>query len=139
MNTNSNSIFSHISNTSQIVVYDDGFVSNFEKGDDKFELVLNAFLNTTTDAHEMPAFGVSLDEETRKALDDGLWVEFCFDTTLSHNDMPFDSLLIKVNADDSGINLVRKHNNKYEGRCFYLNLKTTLKNFSDIVYDFSKQ
>ena len=139
MSTNTDSIFNHISNTNEIVVFDAGSKQSFQRGDDKFELILNAFLNTIKTANEMPAFGVSLDNETQQALKSGLWIEFCFDTTQSYNDMPFDSLLISVNAEDSGINLIRKHNHKYDGRCFYLNLKTNLKALSSIVCDLCKQ
>ena len=75
-----------------------------------------------TNSHEMPALGVSLDNETRNELKNGLWLEFNYKTTQTYNEMPFDSLLIKVEPDNSGFNVLRKHDNLYEGRCYYINL-----------------
>ena len=138
MNHNLNSLAQHILNTNHMVVFCDGTQFTYHKGDDKCEIVLSEFVNTIKNASEMPALGVSLDNETQSALAEGLWIEFVFHTTQIHNEMPFDALLIKINPEDSGINLIRKHNGKYDGRCFYLNLKTTLKNFSQLIKEIIK-
>ncbi len=123
---------------SEIVVTVKGESTTFQKGDEKYEAILSSVQNATKGAHEMPAFGVSIDKETRKEMQDGTWIEFIYETSNKHNEMPFESLLISVNADYSGFNLIRKVNGKYEGRCFYLDLvgkdmteiSTTLQNLS---------
>lgn len=118
---------------SQIVVTVQNNETTLVKGDDKFERVLDAFLTITHNAHDMPAFGVSIDSETRNAKQNGIWIEFVFDKTMMHNNMPFDALLIEVKPDYSGFNIVRKHNNKYDGRCFYFNLENNMSKLYETI------
>ena len=70
----------------------------------------------------MPAFGVALHNDTIEVMTKGIWVEFIFDNTKSHNEMLFDSLLINVVGEHSGFNIIRKYQGQYEGRCFYVDL-----------------
>lgn len=132
---NTNSLFNNIADTSQIVVFNQGSTSVLNHNDDKFEMILNAFLNTIKNAREMPAFGVSLHDETISALKLGIWIEFVFDRPQSHNDMPFESLLVSVEPDHTGINLIRKQNGKFDGRCFYLDLSTNLKILHSLILE----
>ena len=97
-----------------------------EKGNDKFELVLNALKEITKHSNEMPAFGVSIDSLTREDMKNGVWLELCFDGQYSYQAMGFESLLIKVDKDWHGFNLIRKKNLKYDGRCFYLSLENSM-------------
>ena len=39
----------------------------------------------------------------------------------------------EVNEKYEGINIIRKNNKTYGGRCFYLNLKSNMKHLSDII------
>ena len=87
------------------------------------------------DAHEMPALGVSLDQETKEAKKSDLWLEIHFAKTMHYLDMPFDSLLIKIEKDNSGCNIIRGTRGKYEGRCYYLNTTSTMENLYSIVLD----
>lgn len=103
------------------------------KGDDKFESIINSLKNTTKHSHEMPAFGVSIDDETRKEIVKGVWIELIFDGTYDYNEMPFESLLIKVDKDDYGFNLIRKNNGKYEGRCFYISLNNSMRQLYETI------
>ena len=75
-----------------------------------------------SNSREMPAFGVSLHNETVKAMKVGLWIELCFDNKYLHNGMEFEKLLINVENSSTGINLIRYNSGKYEGRCFYIDL-----------------
>lgn len=111
----------------------------FEKGNDKFEKVILALEKIVVDSHEMPAFGVSLDEETRKEKNKGIWIELLFDSPCKHDGMDFESLLIKVEKEDYAFNLIRKYNGKYEGRCFHLSLASSTKQLYDAVESLSKQ
>ena len=105
-----------------IVIYNNNAVTNINAEDETYAKITEAILTICKDAREMPAFGVSLDSETREAIKTGLWIELVYSTTQEYNEMPFDSLLIQVEKDYTGFNIIRKQNNKYEGRCFYLSL-----------------
>ena len=111
-----------ISSADSIVVYTSGEEINFDKTNDDFELIIGEFLEMIDGGHDMPAFGVSLDTETRNAMRGGIWLEFVFEEVQEYNGMPFESLLIELNSEYSGFNLIRKTEGKYEGRCFYINL-----------------
>lgn len=118
---------------SKIVVTIEGDDYAFEKGNDKYEKIVASLISVSKNSHEMPAYCVSLDEETRKARKFGLWVELVFDGASKHNGMDFESLLIKVEKEDYAISFIRKYNGKYEGRCFHLSLDGTTKELYDVV------
>lgn len=111
----------------------------FEKGNDKFEKVILAIEKIVVDSHEMPAFCVSIDEETRKEKTKGIWIELLFDSPCKHDGMDFESLLFKVEENNYAISLIRKYNGKYEGRCFHLSLASSTKQLYDAVESLSKQ
>ena len=113
-------------NSFKVVVYSNHKNVEFQKGDNKFEFILETLNKITENAQEMPAFGVSLDKETREAMKKGLWIELVFEREQKYNDMPFESLLIEIESDHSGFNLIRKVNGKFDGRCFYLNLENNM-------------
>ncbi len=123
---------------SSITIFEDGAETIFVKGDDKYEEIISSLLKITKDAREMPAYGVSLDKETRLARNSGIWLELIFDNTTIYNEMPFDSLLIEINAKYSGFNVIRKVNEKYEGRCFYLNIINTMEPLEKLILNISK-
>ena len=100
--------------------------------------MLNALEDICTGAFDMPAFGVSLDGETREAMKSGYWLELLFDGEHNFNKMNFEALLINVNSDYTGFNIIRKVNGKYEGRCFFLNLNGTMGQLFDAIQDISK-
>jgi len=117
----------------QMQITIENMTTTLQKGDQKFEKILNSLKNITKYSHEMPAFGVSLDELTREEMQTGTWLELIFDNTYEYNEMPFDALLIKVEKDAYGFNLIRKQNGKYEGRCFYLSLEGSMKELYDEI------
>jgi len=96
--------------------------STFSKTHENYKQILSAFETLINSSHQAPAFGVSLDDLTRQELQNGVWIEFNFNKTCYNSDMPFDSLLINVQSEFNGFNIIRKYQNKYDGRCFYLNL-----------------
>ncbi len=105
-----------------IVIYSEDIITEINKEDSLYSNIANSIITMCDGAREMPAFGVSLDRDTREALETGLWLELVYNTTQEYNEMPFDTLLIKVEKDYSGFNIIRKHKGKYDGRCFYLSL-----------------
>ena len=120
MNTPLKELNQYFNASSEIIIYNNGVVHNCTKTESA--TLLETLQQMLTNSHEMPALGVSLDNETRNELKNGLWLEFNYKTTQTYNEMPFDSLLIKVEPDNSGFNVLRKHDNLYEGRCYYINL-----------------
>ena len=97
---------------------------------------LNSVLITMLqDSHTMPAYGVSLHNETIAAVQNGVWLILNFEDENWLDDMNFDQLLINVEPDFSGFNIIRGNNGKYEGRCYYIDLSnTTMK----LLYDWIK-
>ena len=118
-------------NKIQVII--DNEKTELNLGDEKFNLVLNVLNKITEYAHDMPAFGVSLDELTKEEMKSGLWLELEFETTMIYNEMPFEALLIKVEKDISGFNLIRRNNGNYEGRCFYLSLDGSMNELYELI------
>ena len=116
-----------------IVVYEDSKYTEYLNTDDNYQIVLDALENLCENSHEMPAFGVSLHNETIIAKNSGLWIELIFNRTIVHNDMPFTKLLIEVNSDYSGFNIIRFYDDKYEGRCFYLDLDKNMSELNNLI------
>lgn len=92
----------------------------------------NAIKQMLEGSHEMPALGVALHEETIAAMQEGSWVELTYNKEYMYNDMPFDKLLIQVKAEDSGFNIIRHYNNKYDGRCYYVSLAGDMLRVSEL-------
>ena len=115
---------------SMIEVYNNGqIIEMSEEEQNKFD---DLFCEAISGAKQMPAFGVSLHDLTIEEMKEGIWVKFIFDKTIVRSEMPFDELLIHVQKDCHGFNVIRGNNGRYEGRCYYLDLEGTL----DDVYDF---
>lgn len=115
--------------STSITITIDNKTETLTNDNNKYSSILNCFSNTIENSHEMPALGVSIHELTINEKMQGTWLEFNFEKNLIYNEMPFNSLLINIEPNSGGFNLIRKFNNRYDGRCFYLNLdnKTTLE------------
>lgn len=90
------------------------------------------FCELLKDCRPMPAFGVSIHEKTIEAIQEGVWVRFVFDETLTVNELPFDELLINLTKDMYGFNVIRGNNGVYDGRCFYVDVPRNM----DKLYEF---
>ena len=128
-----NSITNFLKEAKSITVSKNDEEFAYLKGDDKFEELLSSINQVAKGAHDMPAYGVSLDNDTKSAKQKGMWIELQFDKTQTFNEMPFDALLFEVNEKYEGINIIRKNNKTYDGRCFYLNLKSNMKNLAENI------
>lgn len=115
-----NSINDYFEQSYSITVYKDGETTDHILGDDTYTNILKLLNDVCEGSREMPAYGVSLHEETRKEMQNGLWIELTFNKTETHNEMPFDSLLIKVEKEYQGFDLIRGQEGKYDGRCFHI-------------------
>lgn len=117
-----------------INIYDNGSPVRLLPAQMGYKLVLNGFKNLLGNARRMPAFGVSLDNETRAAMGEGLWVEFDFGKPLIYAEMPFEKLLMQVISSHSGFNLIRYNSEGgYAGRCYYFDTDGNLSEFYDIL------
>lgn len=106
----------------RIIVIADGREHCFEKDDVAFQAIIKAWDEMTATAIRMPAFGVSIDELTRREMKQGLWTEFRYEKETSCAGMAFDRLLVCVKEEFRGFNVVRHVQEKYQGRCFYVDL-----------------
>ena len=111
-----------IEEAERILIWMDGKSKDIARGDAEFSVVFAAWKEMVTASYRMPAFGVSLDSVTRKAMEQGLWAEFVFSKEGEADGMPFEKLLFEVRGDWRGFNLNRYWKGKYSGRCFYLQL-----------------
>lgn len=94
------------------------YINSGKKFDDIKQNLHTLFLNSRLE----PAFGVSLHNLTLQAKQSGTWLEIAFETEQIKNGLHFNSLLFCL-EETGGINLIRKQNNKYNGRCLYLHLE----------------
>ena len=124
-------------NSKLIIVTIDNVETYLNKGDDKYELILKSLESVANNAKEMPALGVGLNDEIREQKQSGKWIELVFDGVQMHNEMPYEALLIEVQKDWRGFNLIRKNNGVYEGRCFYLELEGSMEELYNAVASLS--
>ena len=98
---------------------------------EKLNITLNKMLK---DSRVMPAFGVSIHNETINAMQKGVWLRLSYDETKWVNGMNFDTLLINVEPKYSGFNIIRRNDGLYEGRCYYIDLaNSTMQPLYDLI------
>ena len=76
------------------------------------------------EARVMPAFGVSIHEETVNAMQDGEWLKLNYNSEMDKEGLLFTSLLFRL-EECQGFNLIRLYGERYDGRCIYLDLPQT--------------
>lgn len=109
--------------TDGITVYDGGTAVPYTQESAKFKEICAAWTGMMKFARQMPAYGVSLNNETAKAVQKDVWLEFSFPQVYCNGGMPFERLLINVVPEFSGFNVVRFNSQYgYDGRCFYFDL-----------------
>ncbi|MBQ7797946.1 MAG: hypothetical protein IJ371_02360 [Clostridia bacterium] len=104
------------SNQAQVIIDNDYYEVDYT---DELNSVLNIVLQ---DSHALPAFGVSIHTETLKAIQKGVWLKLQYNGTQYVNGKSFDELLIEVQPNFCGFNIIRGNKGVYEGRCFYIDL-----------------
>ncbi len=122
--------FNHVSS---ITVIEENQQTITHPSEEKFESIISALKEMTEYSHEMPAFGVSIDELTKEDKKSGTWIELEFGQPCSHDAMSFDALLIKVEPSNYGFNLIRRNAGKYEGRCFYISLEGNMEKLAAVL------
>jgi hypothetical protein len=69
----------------------------------------------------------------KEAMKNNVWLELEFDKTIEYNQMPFDTILIEVNSEYAGFNLMRGNKGEYDGRCYYVDLDGNMSKLYDFV------
>ena len=106
----------------EIRVYRQGECQSYACGE-KFEEIVAEWNAMTISALPMPAYGVSIDSETVRALAGGVWVEFCYSAPMVYDGMPFERLLIEVQPQFMSFNVIRYNSDGgYVGRRYYIDL-----------------
>ena len=129
------SILGFVNICSSVTITYNGQEYHYNRDTPEYDKIYNALIDYIQSSHEMPALGVSLDSETKEAKSHGMWLEVHFTKTMTYLDMPFDSLLLDISRDDSGVNLIRGNKGVYEGRCYYLNGSRSLEEVYDTIYN----
>ena len=102
-------------------IFENGNIEMIDFKHKKFNLILNKVKDLFCESRLMPAFGVSLHKETLNEMKNGSWLQINFSKQQMKNGLNFNSLLFKLEK-TQGFNLIRLYENKYEGRCLYLDL-----------------
>lgn len=127
-------IFDVFEDAEGITLYKDDNKTEYSSVDRDFELILDGFNGLLKGARQMPAFGVSLDGDTRKAMQNGVWVEFSFSRQLICYEMKFEKLLVNIVPEYRGFNIIRYNSEGgYDGRCFYISLAYDMSNFYNLL------
>ncbi len=124
-----------IESSDSINVYNNGETFVYRQQDAPYSQIIDGWTTMTDGVHEMPAFGVSLNKQTVEAMNDGLWVEFVFDKQYTHSGMSFEKLLVNVEKEWQGFNIIRYNaDDGYSGRCYYYDLVgKDMSQFYDIL------
>ena len=99
---------------------------DIHKTDKMFSKIVDNLVDKLENCRILPALGVSMHEATLDEMKSGLWIQINFDKIQEIDGLPFESLLFKVEK-GSGINLIRRYQGRYEGRCIYLWLDEEFK------------
>lgn len=129
--SNSNVLLDLINHEYVVELYKDG--EEIVLDDENRDKIIEIFFKSLEGSVQMPALAVSIHEETLKQMKKGFWLKFNFDNTMINSEMPFDCLLIQIVKDCCGIDVIRGLNNKFEGRCFYIDMKNDLNELYDLI------
>lgn len=106
-------------------IFNNGKSKEINKNNKSFFIINEQLENLFKSARLMPAFGVSLHNETLNELKYNNWLQINFEKELNKNGLNFTSLLFKLD-NTSGFNLIRLNNGRYDGRCLYLDLSENI-------------
>jgi len=96
--------------------------------------IFNDFVEKILDgSHQVPALGVAINDEVLKEKENKNWIEFNFKELCECDGLNFESLLVFLEKDMGGVNVYRKINGEYSGRCFYINLGENVSEIFDVL------
>lgn len=115
-----NSLVDLLDKITSFTIFKNGEKTEINKENKKFNSIFSVVEDVFLKGQILPAFGVSLHEETQNALNYDEWLQINFNEQLTKNGLPFSALLVKQD-NVCGVDLIRVNNNRYEGRCIHLN------------------
>ena len=125
VNDYSNSMVDCFDFVQKIELLNDAKVSVFKPDNKYFLKTVSNLKNLFKKARLMPAFGVSLHDDTIQALSEGKWLKVYFSRELEKNGLPFDSIVFEI-TNVIGMNLIREYDGRYDGRCLYVDFDEEL-------------
>lgn len=126
---NENSLVDIVDNIKSLEIFENGNIKLIEATDESFFKIKTNLTDLFSSSRLMPAFGVSMHNETLNEIQKDCWLKINFQNEVEKSGLPFNALIFKLEQ-VQGFNLIRLHNNNYEGRCLYLDL--------DSVFDLKK-
>lgn len=120
-NDNENSLHNCLKFVENFEIFNAGKGKKIDETDTRFNRIFQNLENVFKNSFLLPAFGVSLHQETLNERENGVWLQINFKKEQTKNGLNFNSLLFKLEK-TQGFNLIRLYENRYEGRCLFLDL-----------------
>ena len=120
-NDNENSLHNCLKFVENFEIFNAGKGKKIDETDIRFNRIFQNLENVFKNSFLLPAFGVSLHQETLNERENGVWLQINFKKEQTKNGLNFNSLLFKLEK-TQGFNLIRLYENRYEGRCLFLDL-----------------
>lgn len=117
---NENSLVDIVDKIQSFEVFENGNLKSIESEQDFLKIKSN-LKDLFSSSRLMPAFGVSLHNETLNEIKKDVWLKINFKKEIEKSGLSFNALLFKL-EEVQGFNLIRLYNDKYDGRCLYLDL-----------------
>lgn len=131
--SNENSLIDCLQHVENFKLFQNGEIKNVDSSNDLFLTLKKNLKELFFNSRLMPAFGVSLHDETLKELKNGDWLQIDFNEELVKNGLSFTSLLFKLEI-TSGFNLIRLTGRGYHGRCLFLDYDKEV-NLKDLLLE----
>ncbi len=123
-------VLPHVISTSLLV---DGHV--IEMTQDEEKLLQEQVNMLFKDSRTMPAFGVVFNDMYKEEIKSGTYISLRFPQLMKVNELPFDELVFKVEADWTGVNLYRGLNGEFNGRCIYLDFDKNMSELDNFIHN----
>ena len=130
---NENSLADCLNYVESFELFIDGKNEIILKENLKFNAIISKLEKLFCSSRLMPAFGVSMHRETQNALKADKWIKINFNKILTKNGLNFSALIFKL-EETNGFNLIREYDNKFVGRCLYLDLDE-LTNLEELIFN----
>ena len=112
-------MYNTLENLESIEIIQNGEIKKLDS--QEFNKVFNKLQDLFGEARVMPAFGVSIHEETLNAMKEGEWLKLNYNAEMDKDGLLFKSLVFRL-EECQGFNLIRLYGERYDGRCIYLDL-----------------
>ena len=129
---NENSLCDYFEFIESFQIFENGKDKLILKTNEEFKQIEEQLRILFTNSRLMPAFGVSLHNETLNEIKSNCWLQVNFNKEIVKNGLPFNALLFRL-EETQGFNLIRLYDGKYEGRCLFLDLDKEM-DLKNVIY-----